>query len=105
VRDDNDSVGNQAKPAKAARVRDENGDINGNTLFTDNSNRDPIILAGGDQIARRKRGGGKGRPNQGKGPGGNGQAKQSAKSRNGRNKQRRSGQGGNRRTTPSLLGD
>jgi ATP-dependent RNA helicase RhlE len=102
----NDNAGNQVKPP---RTRDENGDVNGNTLFTDNSNRDPIVLAGGDQIARRQRGG-KGRPNPGngggKGFGGNGPDKQSAKSRNGRNKQRKSGPGGgNRRSTPSLLGD
>lgn len=94
------SEGNQAKPAKPPRVRDENGDVNGNTPFTDNSNRDPVVLAGGDQIARRKRGG-KGKPQSGSGPG---KGKQAAKSGDGRNRQRRSGNGGNRRRSPSLLG-
>ena len=94
--------GNSASDGNAARTpaRDEHGDINGNTLFTDNSNRDPVVLAGGDQIARRKRGG-KGKP----GTKGNGDGpKRSAKSGNGRNKQKRSGQNGQRRGPPSLLG-
>ncbi len=96
-----ENAGNQAKAPRKPMARDENGDVNGNTLFTDNSNRDPVMLAGGDQIVRRKRGGkGKPRPGNGAGKGG-----QSAKSRNGRNK-RRAGQGGNgnRRGSPSLLG-
>jgi len=99
----NENAGNQAKPVRNPKERDEHGDVNGNTLSTDNSNRDPVVLAGGDQIARRKRGG-KGKPKQGNQAGRNGQGKQAAKSRNGRNKQRHSGQGGKRRSSPSLLG-
>jgi len=99
----NNAAGKRQAERKAAPrsvERDENGDVNGNTLSADNSNRDPVVLAGGDQIARRKRGG-KGKPGAGnKG----GHEKRSAKTGNGRNKQRRSGQGGKRRSSPSLLG-
>ena len=102
-----DNPGNAAPPA----ARDENGDVNGNTLFTDNSNRDPVMLAGGDLVVRRKRGGGKGRPKNGQKA--RGQGKPGARAHNGngntQNRQRRSAQGnaqGNarRRGTPSLLG-
>lgn len=104
--------------ARPARVtRDENGDVNGNTLATDNSNRDAIELAGGNEIARRKRGGNKGGGSQGRGNrqganqarnqgGGNGK-KREAQGKNGQNrggnKRRRSGNG-NRASSPSLLG-
>ena len=104
-----------ARPARV--MRDENGDVNGNTLATDNSNRDAIELAGGNEIARRKRGGNKGGGSQGRGNrqganqarnqgGGNGK-KREAQGKNGQNrggnKRRRSGNG-NRASSPSLLG-
>ena len=45
----------RGRPAAApVRSRDEKGDVDGNTPFTDNSNRDPVVLAGGNEIARRK---------------------------------------------------
>ena len=37
-------------------VRDAQGDVDGNTLFTDNGNRDPVMLASGDIKVRRKGG-------------------------------------------------
>jgi len=104
----NNANGN-AKPKQV--VRDENGDVNGNTMFTDNSNRDAIALAGGNEIARRKRGGGnqkkRGNGQNGNRANGNGQNRQ-AKGKGGQNrggnKRRRSGNG-NRGSTPSLLGN
>jgi len=106
--------GNAAPPK--APPRDENGDVNGNTLFTDNSNRDPVMLAGGNEIVRRKRGGknagnnGSGRNKPGGKPGarnggGKGQQAQGNKSggQNRNSKRRRSGRG-NAGSSPSLLG-
>ncbi len=106
--------GNQAANGnvKPQRTLDENGDVNGNTLFTDNSNRDAIELAGGNEIARRKRGGGnskkRGNGQNGKRANGNGkgnqrQAQGKGGQKRGGNKRRRSGQGG-RGSSPSLLG-
>jgi hypothetical protein len=92
---------------------DENGDVNGNTLFTDNSNRDAIELAGGNDIARRKRGGGnnkkRGNGQNGKRANGNGkgnqrQAQGKGGQKGGGNKRRRTGQAG-RGSPPSLLGN
>jgi len=99
-----------SKPKKV--IRDENGDVNGNTMFTDNSNRDAIALAGGNEIARRKRGGGNGKKRgnsqhsnraNGNGNGQNRQAKGKDGQNRGGNKRRRSGNG-NRGNSPSLLG-
>ncbi|RMG38080.1 MAG: DEAD/DEAH box helicase [Gammaproteobacteria bacterium] len=81
------------KPAKAVQKskplpRDDNGDVNGNTLFTDNSNRDPVMLAGGYEIARRKkRAAGKRKPGS------------QAKNTNGK---RRSGNGARRRSSTGI---
>jgi len=98
---------------KPQRMLDENGDVNGNTLFTDNSNRDAIELAGGNDIARRKRGGGnnkkRGNGQNGKRANGNGkgnqrQAQGKGGQKGGGNKRRRTGQAG-RGSPPSLLGN
>jgi ATP-dependent RNA helicase RhlE len=107
--------GNQAASGnlKPQRMLDENGDVNGNTLFTDNSNRDAIELAGGNDIARRKRGGGnnkkRGNGQNGKRANGNGkgnqrQAQGKGGQKGGGNKRRRTGQAG-RGSPPSLLGN
>lgn len=123
--------GQQAQASGNTRQqRDEHGDVNGNTMFTDNSNRSAVELAGGNEIARRQRGGkrkpggnhAKGNQRQGQGQGqgqsrqggrgnggrqqaqgnGNGNGNANAKSGNG-NRKRRS-RGGNRGSSPSLLG-
>jgi ATP-dependent RNA helicase RhlE len=98
---------------QSKRTVDENGDVNGNTLFTDNSNRDAITLAGGNEIARRKRGGGNAKRgngqggsragNNGNGNGARRQAEGKGGQNRGGNKRRRSGNG-SRGNTPSLLG-
>ena len=45
------------KPARVrSPARDAQGDVDGNTPFTDNSNRDPVMLASGDIKVRRKGG-------------------------------------------------
>lgn len=117
----NGNANGNSKPSKVER--DENGDVNGNNMFTDNSNRDAIALAGGNEIARRKRGGGNkargngNRPNGNGGNGGNrrqaqgksqGNAQRNAQGKNGQNrggnKRRRSGNGNGGGRSPSLLG-
>ncbi len=77
------------KKQAPAMSRDENGDVNGNTLSADNSNRDPVMLAGGHEIARRKRGNGAKRK-----PGGQ------AGSGNGKSGKRRGGNAARRRSSP-----
>lgn len=101
--------GNVAAPKPAPL--DENGDVNGNTLFTDNGNRDAVMLAGGNEIARRKRGGGGNRKKAGtagdrnQGNKGNRQQASAGKpgQKRGKSKRRRSGNAG-RQSPPSLLG-
>jgi ATP-dependent RNA helicase RhlE len=45
------------KPARTRpAARDAQGDVDGNTPFTDNGNRDPVMLASGDIKVRRKGG-------------------------------------------------
>ena len=116
-RDDKPASGGQPRAeangnARPSRQFDEHGDVNGNTMNTDNSNRSAVELAGGNEIARRKRGGNKGKgQGQGyRGQGGNGKGNNQQRQAQGKpgqkrnsNKKRRSGNG-NRGSSPSLLG-
>ena len=113
----NAANGNTKGNGNARQVaRDENGDVNGNTLFTDNSNRSAVELAGGNDIARRKRGGQR-KKNPNGGNGGNGGNRQQARGKgngqgngnaggngNGNGNRKRRGRGGNRGSAPTLLG-
>ena len=91
-----------ARPQKRVQ-RDENGDPNGNTVNADNSNRSATVLADGNHSTRGKyNGGNANRPKKGQNAKRQGQGANS-------NKKRRSGNangngGGNRRSSPSLLG-
>jgi ATP-dependent RNA helicase RhlE len=93
----NDNQGNQGNQAPRAQT-DEYGDVNGNTMQSDNSNRDAVYLAGGNEIARRGRGrGGNGNANR---------AQQANGNRNGNGNQRRRRRKGDEANddAPSLLG-
>lgn len=79
--------GNRLRKARKPRpvLLDENGDVNGNTLFADNSNRDPVMLAGGYDMPRpKRRSGGKGKA---RGDVGNGNGRAGGK-RRGRSRRR-----------------
>jgi len=91
--------GNQGNQAPRAQT-DEYGDVNGNTMQTDNSNRDAVYLAGGNDIARRGRGRG------GNGNGNGNRAQQANSNLNGNSNQRRRRRKGNDANddAPSLLG-
>jgi len=91
--------GNQGNQAPRAQT-DEYGDVNGNTMQTDNSNRDAVYLAGGNDIARRGRGRG------GNGNGNGNHAQQANSNLNGNSNQRRRRRKGNDANddAPSLLG-
>jgi superfamily II DNA/RNA helicase len=95
----NDNQGNQGNHAPRAQT-DEYGDVNGNTMQTDNSNRDAVYLAGGNEISRRGRGRG------GNGNGNGNRAQQANGNRNGNGNQRRRRRKGNDASddAPSLLG-
>ncbi len=49
-------AGGQKMQRRPAPARDSGAEVNGNTPFTDNSNRDPVMLATGDTPVRRKGG-------------------------------------------------
>jgi ATP-dependent RNA helicase RhlE len=93
----NDNQGNQGNHAPRAQT-DEYGDVNGNTMQTDNSNRDAVYLAGGNEIARRGRGRG------GNGNGNGNRAQQANGNRNGNQRRRRRKGNDANDDAPSLLG-